>query len=43
VKWGETIGKLRIVEEISNRIVRLPLWPTIDSKKIIKATFESLA
>ena len=43
VKWGKTIGKLRIVEEISNRIVRLPLWPTIDSKKIIKATFESLA
>jgi len=34
IKFGRTSGQLSITEEIVNRIVRLPIWLGVDSKKV---------
>ena len=34
---------LVITDNISSRIVRLPLWPTINTDKVLKAVYELLA
>jgi dTDP-4-amino-4,6-dideoxygalactose transaminase len=42
-KWGKMKGKLQVTEDIASRIVRLPIWPMIDSKKVIDATIECIS
>ena len=42
-KIGRTSGDLSITEDISGRLVRLPLWLGIDEKKVIQSTIECLA
>ena len=37
------MNPLVITDNISSRIVRLPLWPTINTDKVLKAVYELLA
>lgn len=43
IKWGKSKSPLVITDNISSRIVRLPLWPTINADKVLKAVYELLA
>lgn len=43
IKWGKSMNPLVITDNISSRIVRLPLWPTINADKVLKAVYELLA
>ena len=40
---GKFISEPKITEEISERMVRLPIWPTIDSQRVIETTISELS
>jgi dTDP-4-amino-4,6-dideoxygalactose transaminase len=42
-KIGKYISKPKITEEISERMVRLPIWPKIDSQRVIETTISELS
>lgn len=43
IKWGKTVRQPKITEEVSSRMVRLPIWPNIDYARVLKEAIKLLS